>query len=122
MTTAIATEFDALRLSAWGMAVMLVWLLWQFRRRPPVPLPAPLIRFAAALLAGTVLFAFTVPLFGGYIVWLNGRQAWGASAALTGLVTLEILFISVIAPRYRWSWPLAWLGFAHVAKWGALWL
>lgn len=132
----MSAEFQALRLTAWGLAVLLVWLLF-YRWRDYVldrplepgeqeiqPMTAVLVGVTGSGLAALTLLAFTAPLFSGYIAWLNQAHTAAAALAVVVLIGLLVLLIDRVAyhPEAKWRWCAGWSSFVHAMIWGAAWL
>ena len=132
--TLLLTEFSALRLSSWGLAVILLWLVWlrvidhTFRDKllhENIKGHSPIeVVVSAALLALMTILSFTAPMFEGYVFWFNSVGKLTALAAFPLMIGLQFLFIEKLAynRRDKLIWCIGWIALSHVAKWGSLWL
>ena len=131
----LEAEFSVLRMCAWGLSLVLAWLLWcrswdyhTGRHLNPdqrnVQYMGPkLVMAGALLLAATNILAFTLPIFEGYVRWMHDVRAPTLLSFVT-LIALLVLFIDRLAYKRadKWLWVISWVGFVHLSKWGAVWL
>ena len=130
----MSLEFEALRLSSWGLAVTLVWLIWS--RLIDHTLKNELIHenvrghspmnsvICSGLLGGMVLLTFTPPIFRDYMVWLESVGKMNTLLAFPCLIALQLIFIDRLAydRTKKFMWCMGWILLSHVAKWGSAWL
>ena len=130
----LSLEFEALRLSSWGLAVTLLWLIWS--RMVDHTLHNKLIHenvrghspshsvVCGTLLALMTLLSFTAPMFQGYVVWLDSIGKVNTVLAFPCLIALQLIFIDRLAydRKNKLMWCMGWILLSHVAKWGSAWL
>lgn len=123
--------FEAARLSAWGLGIVLAWLLatraldaaglrWAPATGLAVAVPSVrAVKIDGALVAGLALCAFTPAILGNYVVWLDAGavpKPVFAMFAVWALIALELRLLARLAyhPRFKVGWALGWIGFAHL--------
>ena len=121
--------FGAVRLTVWGIGIVLVWLAlsrlrdWATARalRPDeAEIAVPLSRDVvsdALLLGGMALFAFSLPILQKFTAYLGAeRYPLIGASSLWLLFWLECRMLRRLAyhPRYMARWALCWAAFAHL--------
>ena len=120
--------FGAIRLTVWGVGIVLVWLAlarlrdWASTRvlRPgeaeiALPLSSDVIN-DALLLGAMALLAFSVPILQKFTLYLGAdRYPLLGASSLWALFWLECRMLQRLAyhPRYMVRWALCWALFAH---------
>lgn len=120
--------FGAVRLTVWGIGIVLAWLAlarlrdWATARtlRPgeaEIALPlAQEVTHDALLLGGMAILAFSLPILQKFTAYLGAdRYPLIGGASLWLLFWLECRMLRRLAyhPRYMARWALCWVLFAH---------
>jgi len=129
------TAFSAIRLSCWGLGLVLAWLVaqrlrdkWTGRALDPnesaIDTMHPvLVLVCGGMVASTTLLAFTAAILNSVIVWFAPRYPLAGYLSLVCLFVVLILFIRQVAyhPARKMRFCAVWLVLSHFAVWGQVW-
>ena len=125
-------ESGALRLAAFGLAVVITSLLckrindWRIGRalkvgeRAVQSMEPILLSVVAALLAILIFVTTTAAIIGRFPDWLANPQPVPMYLLHLPIMVIAVIMIDRLAyhPTVKHRWMLGWIIFAHFAQWG----